>query len=332
MVVQVREFAADKSYVWAKIETNGWIAVRDLVTPEWWADGTDSGEFCVDVAGWPENLVPPLPITRRGPALGFHAVPGANADEMMSAFAVLKAAGIPFGVKVVNEPDLCRKTVAAGGICIYRSVYPADCPNVNNTDPVQEAYLYMLSLSPYVNQQTNATYVEIVNECDFGPDRLAWWNQFLLEAVRLAQEWRWPPLIAPTWAPGQPTDEWHLDLIRPALVALRDSGGALGIHNYSIYKDVGLCQSDQWLGYRHRRIHAKLVEMGLGDLKLAITEAARGGGNEAVSVADFACWYKSIEGDPYVLMVGLWTAGRTNTWPLADLNSWMLPIARAVRQ
>ena len=119
------------------------------------------------------------------------------------------------------------------------------------------------------------------------------------------------------------------DLIGPALVALRDSGGLLGLHAYSI-TGPDLCPIDQWLSHRHRRVYAKLVSMGLSDLGLAITEVGRGSGNETPNVEDFACWYQTVSHDPGVKIVALWTAGRLDAWPRANLNSWMIPIAQRV--
>ena len=70
--------------------------------------------------------------------------------------------------------------------------------------------------------------------------------------------------------------------------------------------------------------------MGLSDLGLAITEVGRGSGNETPNVEGFACWYQTVSHDPGVKIVALWTAGRLDAWPRANLNSWMIPIAQRV--
>lgn len=276
-----------------------------------------------------DNTAPCWELTPPETAVLFHAVPGANRWEMEAAWSILSAAGVPFGVKSVNDPDLCESAVSRGGTCIYRSLAPADCPNVDNPDPAYEARLYMQALAPHLMQAPHATMFEITNECNYDVSRLPWWNAFYLEALRLAAEWGWPPLVLPTYNPGAPAQEWHLDLLKPALVALRDAGGAYGAHAYSIYDDVGLCESDEWLGYRHRRVRAKLDSMGLEDLPIAITEAARGGGGLPPDAADFACWVQNAS-EPGVHSLGLWSAGVTSSWPLANLNGHMLALARAV--
>ena len=235
----------------------------------------------------------------------------------------------PFGVKSVADPALCQAVMAAGGTCIYRAwSLGGDCPNVDG-DAKTEAYRVMASLWG-AGIDLKPSYLEITNECNYEVHYLPWWNTFYLEAIRLGKLWGYPPLVLPTYAPGQPTEEWHLDLLKPALLALRDFGGLFGAHDYSV-DQPNLCPCNQWLSCRHRRIYAKLVEMGLGGLGIAVTETGRGWGNSPPDVADFACWWNSVRHDPGLRFGALWTAGPTNAWPLANLNGWLLPIAQALR-
>ncbi len=216
----------------------------------------------------------------------------------------------------------------SGGQCIFRSVHPADGPNVLNPDARQEAMLYLLGLSPYVNQVVRvATRIEVVNEWNY--DDLAWWNVFNVEVMRLAREWRWPPLVVMTWGPGAPQPT-QIAALGPTFAAMRQYGACLGVHAYTPNEGVGLADSSIWLGYRHRLTHALMATMGYGDISLCITEAARDWGGSPVDEADFVRWYANIKGDAYVESVALWTAGNTTQWPLANLNGHMIAIARAV--
>lgn len=263
-------------------------------------------------------------------AVLIHTVPGANAWELLLAGAVFQRAGIRWGAKVVSDPDLCRQVVERGGECQFRSVHPADCPNVLNPDPEQEAYLWLLAIAPYTVAQglpDHNVWLEVVNECNM--DDLAWWNAFMVEFVRLASARGWPPLILPTWHPGAPDVE-DLPALREGLVALRDAGGLLGMHAYSIDPAVGLCQSDDWLGYRHRRIRAQLDAMGLDGLAIAITEAARGAGDQAPNTGDFSCWVCAVIEDEGLHSVALWTAGTAWPWWLANLNGRMVDLAGVI--
>ena len=64
---------------------------------------------------------------------------------------------------------------------------------------------------------------------------------------------------------------------------------------------------------------------------MAITEAARGWGNDPVDVSDFVCWYEIVRGDDWLHSVALWTAGWHPTWPNANLDAYMVPIVQGVK-
>ena len=138
--------------------------------------------------------------------------------------------------------------------------------------------------------------------------------------------WSWPPLVLPTWNPGAPELAW-LDAIRPALVALRDSGGMIGMHAYSIQPDAPLCAVNPWLSMRHRTVRAHLDALGLVGLPIVITEAARAAGDLPPDVGDFVCWYNAVRGDDGLYGVALWTAGYVAAWSKANLNGHMRAIA-----
>lgn len=267
----------------------------------------------------------------QAPVLAIHTVVGANVGQLTSSFGILRAKGIPFGAKVVSDVSACQSVYNAGGVCIYRSVLPSDCPNVLNSDAKLEAKLYLLSLSPYINPVLSyASWIEVVNECNYDREYWEWWNTFVLETVRLAHSWNWPPLVVPTFGPGWPVDLDMLNVLAPSLAAVRDTGGMLGLHSYSIYLDSLLCPYNQWLSYRHQMTHARLVTLGLGDLNFALTEVARGDGTLVPMDNDFVCYYQALKNDSYVRFVALWTLGKASHWGNADLEGHLNNIFQEV--
>ena len=344
-LLAVQDGTQGHGYLWARTFVNGvggWFVIRQHSS--WWVYSLGSEtDACVDLDGWPSGELPP-PINPNPPtptatprppqtraALLFHAVPGANSWEMQQAWQVLRSKGIAFGVKSINETELCRSAISAGGICIFRSVHPSDCPDTSNADPRREAYLYMLSVAPYYNQNITPTYLELVNECNM--DNLAWWNEFMLEAVRLQQAWSWRPLAMPSLIPGAGDSALIAPLV-PALRALRDAGGCFSSHDYGIYNSHLIAQDgtcDVWTSCRHELIRAALDRYGLQDLPICITEAARGGGGLPVDEGDFIAWYRYISNDAGLHSVSLWTAGATGSWPDANLNGHMVQIAQGVQ-
>ena len=325
--VTVQAFQKAGGYLWATV-ANGFMVVGDYEPPPFaWRVSFNSNDFCDTLPGW-DFAIPPPPEIAGVVSLIWHETAGGDIQEMVRAGQILQEHGITGGVKSVSDPNACLAAMSAGQICVYREWTIGDCPNIL-ADPVPEATRWMTALWGAATA-LRPTYLELVNECQYDPmDLTRFWNPFLVEAIRLGKVWGYPPVIAPTFGPGNPPQEWYLDLIGPALVALRDSGGLLGLHAYSI-TGPDLCPIDQWLSHRHRRVYAKLVSMGLSDLGLAITEVGRGSGNETPNVEDFACWYQTVSHDPGVKIVALWTAGRLDAWPKANLNSWLVPIAQRV--
>lgn len=327
-VVSIQAVTQGDQYLWAYTSA-AWFVIRERET--WWVYGVEQSELCQDIPGWPVGLEPPPALVLDTPAaLLWHAVPGANANEMLASYDILRAKGIPFGVKSVNDTNLCRQAVAAGGICILRSVHPGDCPNVEAPDPRVEARRWMEAIAPYtVNQlagiDTSWLFVETTNECLFDFSHLIWWREFIDASVDFAVAHNWPPLVLPTLAPGWGDPEMFR-VWKPALLKLAAHGGAIGMHDYSITGT--LCGGDEWLSYRHRKNRTYMLESEY-TVPIAITEAAPGWGNDPVSVEDFACWGNATARDPDVVSRALWTAGPTGAWPNANLNGWLLPIALA---
>ena len=79
-----------------------------------------------------------------------------------------------------------------------------------------------------------------------------------------------------------------------------------------------------------RRAIAFFQEYGI-DINVAITEAAKDWGASRADVDDFVCWYEHIRHDEFLHSVSLWTMGNNDTWPLANLDDYVVPIAQGVQ-
>lgn len=334
------EFAYDDfpTYLWGH-HADGWSALYIVSTGDWYVDGTEGAQLCPDVIGWPEGLTPPAPIAAHNAALLWHTVPGFNIGNARVSYGILSDKGIDFGLKTYDSITACTEAAALGGICQYRHANE-DCPqNIGGSDPRQSARDFFDAHAPLVcailNDYPN-TFYEPTNECNFGgPESDAsltivyWWGEFMDEYLTRAQAHDCPPLILPTFGPGH-GDPVQYRIWKPVLARLAASGGVMGEHAYTPGIEGGLCGCDEWLACRHRTNEEYRQAEGI-DIDVAITEAARGWGNDPVSVSDFACWYEQVRGDEWLISVALWTAGYHPAWPNANLDQFMAPIAQAVR-
>jgi hypothetical protein len=325
-VQTVYEWHEADPYLWAYNGT-GWFVTRQI---DWWVFGIEGQtERCVDVLGWPGDLVPPVPIVQEPQQTAFliHVEVGASADELAQMYSIMDAHGVVSGVKAVNTLDLCAHALAYGQVCVMRDLISGDCPNVLAADPVAEAARWLRLIEPRVLPTgLRPDYIEPMNECNH--DDLAWWNAFMLEAVRLAALWDWPPLIVPSLAPGH-GDSAMITAWRSALAALGDAGGCFGMHAYSIDNAMGLADGDIWTAYRHRLLRAQLVGAGLGDLDICITEAAAGDGYQPPDLDDFAAWYGTVKDDPHLRLVAAYHAG-LGRGALSDLRGRLVELARTI--
>lgn len=343
-------FVQTGGYLWGRVHDGRYagrfIAVAvwgDATVSQWWVMVPQpSYEGCFDVTGWPYGddefpLYPPSPIVRApGEPLGvlFHAVPGANAMEMEIAWSILRQRGIPFGVLSVDDPDLCAKAEASGGLCIWRSNAVGDCGDILKP-PVQAANEYMLRQRGPLAQVTargqTPSYIAIHNECALDrPDLAKWASDFVVQAVAIARAWQWPPLVAPNFYAHQP-DAQTIAIMLPAWRALAASGGAMGLHAYSPTNVSGGLAAYGHMA-EHRYVSRELERLGVYGLPLFVTEAARGYGNSCVDVDDFVTWIGRQQSHYEVIAVALWTAGRVGTMPeCASLDGDMVALASALR-
>jgi hypothetical protein len=335
---EFNSFQQTEFYLYGHHKSGGWSAVADLYPVfEWWVDGSADTIFCVDVEGWPEGLEPPAPVAHNA-ALLWHTVPGFNVGNARVSYGILKAKDVQFGIKPYASINECLNVLndpSGNGICIYRHGAP-DCPqNIGKSNPEQSAkdfIQYGMGARNTLANYENA-YYEPVNECNFGnerePDVAYWWLVWMDTYITESQARGFPKLVLPTFGPGHGSPFLY-EMWKPALLRLADAGGLMGEHAYTPYHDQGLCSCDEWLACRHRKNEDWRQAEGI-DIDVAVTEAARGWGNDPVSVNDFLCWYEEIRHDDFIHSVALWTMGYHPTWPLANLDNYVVPIANGIQ-
>lgn len=262
-------------------------------------------------------------------------VPGFNIGNARVSHQILKIKNIGFGYKNFSDINACIETLNNGGICIWRHGNP-DCPqNIGTADPRQSARDWLndwgQAARQYLAQYPKAFY-EPINECNYGGinsdsqlNVIYWWNEWMDEYITQARLQGMPKLVIPTFGPGhgEPTQYriWKDTINQSAMY-----GNMMGEHAYTPYHEEGLCACDEWLACRHRtnqeyRLAEDIVTM------VAITEAAKGWGNDPVDVNDFVCFYQKIRNDYWLHSVSFWLAGYHPTWPNANLDLYMIPIA-----
>lgn len=270
-----------------------------------------------------------------------HVVPGYNAQELAASYPILAQAGISFGVKSYADMTACLQALYLGGECIYRWPVAGDCPaQIGEAEPVASARHWMARYEPVITPlkeyaQTGRVWIEVCNECYYGSGAdigvYYWWNTWMDAALQYAGDHDFPALVLPTFGPGYGDDALQYSIWKPALLRLAEMGGLLGYHAYTPYLSTGLCGCDPWLACRHRKNYATLQGQGI-TIGYAITEAARGWGNEPVDEADFVCFYDQVRYDPGLQSVAAWEGGHHQTWPLANLDGHYVSLARKIAQ
>lgn len=335
----------DVVYVYvADLRTDEWVRLYASDDRQGWSAALFGHEVYIRYDRSDECLPVRFPEL---PAITWHALPSANAMEMVASYNPLRAGGLRYGSRPYADAGMCRDAIYAGGICIYRNPPGlTDCPNVPSSeqirdgtgpDPRAEARRWMAlveasTVAPMRDVIPTGRFVaEVTNECRVEWDAYYWWRDFIDEAVTYAMSHQWPPMILPTLGPGW-GDAEMLRVLKPSLLRLIGIGGYFGLHNYNPGEGVPLCVSNDWLGYRHRRLYREALALGLGDLRFMLTEVAPGWGNEPVDEADLACWAVEVLKDPYVAAVSFWTAGYDIRWWKANLDGHMVPIGQQIAE
>lgn len=105
--VEFDQFQYGGPYLWGH-HARGWSAILIWATDEWWVAGTQEGELCQDVEGWPEDREPPPPFAWEPPAnpRGVHLLPGANCSLLFNNISGR------FGtIKGISSTDQCMRII-----------------------------------------------------------------------------------------------------------------------------------------------------------------------------------------------------------------------------
>jgi hypothetical protein len=208
----------------------------------------------------------------------------------------------------------------------YRSLLSSegfgDCPADVRTepDPASTARRWMDGLEERWSQ-VNADYYEVINEC---PVSLNWMTQFMLEAMKIANE-RGRCLLLFSFSGGHPEMD-EFDTILPALQYAVDNpcqpGRTHGIamHAYSMEDTLMLSQADKWVARRHEIVHDRLLMVlpQATQLPIFLTEVGIGGGQSfpgcETVIRDALLYTYQLERDPYVKGFHLWSVGSGTGW------------------
>ncbi len=315
-----------------------------------WSDVSDlSGVKRGWSAGWynfnrylwydttPACLEARFPEPAHTAALLWHTVPGFNIGNARISYGILSDKGIGYGLKPYAGMNECIDALDRGGTCIYRHGAP-DCPqNIGSADPRQSArdfLQYGQSARDRLAGYEKA-YYEPLNECQFGGSQsdtllsyVYWWDEWLDEYIIQATARGYPKLVIPTMGPGH-GEAIQYRIWKDELNFLALQGGMMGEHAYTPGIEGGLCGCDEWLACRHRTNEAYRQAEGV-DIDVAITESAKDWGGSAVDIQDMICWYEQVRHDTFLHSVSLWTMGHHPTWPLANLDEFVIPIAQGV--
>lgn len=272
-------------------------------------------------------------------ALLWHTVPSFNIGNARVSYEILRDKDIEFGLKTYASLDAALDALNRGGTSIYRHGAP-DCPNgIGTDDPRQSARDFLRhgqaardNLAGY-----EKAYYEPFNECLYGNNTdvryLHWWAIFLDEYFTLHYAISDVKLVGPTLGPGYGEPAMWI-VWKPALELNASHGGLFGEHAYAPIPNCGgdgsLAQCDPYCACRHRTNETDRQSIGL-DIDVAITEAARGFGNDPVEVEDMCAWYEIVRFDEWLQSVSLWTMGPHPTWPNANLDNYVVSIAQCVQ-
>jgi hypothetical protein len=219
-------------------------------------------------------------------------------------------------------------------VIVYRSLVTPwgqiDCPDPNK-DPVSEAEVWMWGITPYW-EGVNADFFEIMNECVFYEGQYArsfpmqWLVPFSIEAMRIANSMGYCLLLF-SFGGGTPEVSEFAQLA-PALQYALDNPcqpgrhHGIALHTYSGDPQLLVSESDDWLGYRHRRFFAAILPIVPEAVNLPVYFTETGPGNGYVQfscadiVRDMIQYTERLKTDSYVKGMHLWTMG----WAKVDVG------------
>ena len=281
--------------------------------------------------------------------LGLHLLNWASQAQVLGLVKQLVDAGHPMGVLkgltgaegTLNE----AKRISPQTVIIFRSIIHGftggDCPNADN-DPIAEAREWVESLQRHWTK-VNADYYEVINECLLSSAGnyavsfpMEWLVAFSIEAMRIANE-QGRCLLLFSFGVGTPEIAEFARLAPAFEYALEhpcQEGRYHGISLHAYGHDQGelVSETDDWLGYRHRRFYAEILRLvpGADRLPVYLTEVGPGNGYEQFScstiIRDIIQYTDRLQPDTYIKGFHLWTLG----WSALDLTPCLGPLGDAL--
>lgn len=297
----------------------------------------------------PEEVGPPEGPLLPGTLAGLHLTLGADPGGVLDLIKKLRAAGWTLGTLkgTTGTEDLLNEVaeVSPETVIVYRSLLTPwgqiDCPDPYK-DPVSEAQVWMNGLRPYWDK-VNADYYEVINECLLSSAGnyavsfpMEWLVAFSIEAMRIANE-QGRCLLLFSFGVGTPEIAEFARLAPAFEYALEhpcQEGRYHGISLHAYGHDQGelVSETDDWLGYRHRRFYAEILRLvpGADRLPVYLTEVGPGNGYEQFScstiIRDIIQYTDRLQPDTYIKGFHLWTLG----WSALDLTPCLGPLGDAL--
>jgi len=297
----------------------------------------------------PEEVGPPEGPLLPGTLAGLHLTLGADPGGVLDMIKKLRAAGWTLGTLkgTTGTEDLLNEVAVLSPetVIVYRSLLTPwgqiDCPD-HTKSPISEAQVWMGGLSTFWDE-VDADYYEIMNECFAAIEGnhgrsipMDWLAQFSIEAMRIANE-QGRCLLLFSFAGGTPEIAEFAQLTPVFEYALNNpcrSGRYHGIalHSYSGSPGELVSESNDWLGYRHRRFLAEIVRQlpAAAEIPVYLTEAGPGNGYIQFScqdiVRDIVQYTDRLQPDTYIKGFHLWTLG----FSALDLTPCLGPIGDAL--
>lgn len=261
---------------------------------------------------------------RAAPAVGWHAtIPNIATGDLTDSLNILHGHGWRPVVKSVEDLSVARAAAARGGIGVFRLWRAGDCVNPA-LDPRLAAAARYTAQAPYLPAPAEGLWIEVDNECIDYFRNLAWLDVYLSELIRVYAAHGYT-IIFGTQPPGW-WEAGQVQALRATWTAARQHGACLGYHAYGVTPGRRVADSDDWTGYRHRRIRAWLAAVGFGDVPLCATEVGTGTGRDPFRIDDFVD-YVARTRDDGLLLIAWWTAGE---WGGMTANGQMAAAARAL--
>lgn len=232
--------------------------------------------------------------------VGLTTTIGASADALNVAASNFESKGKTAKLTIAGEPNLVPILLAGGWDINFRPQYnigAGDCGDKVNIAPAVAAQNRVNALKGYVNPllaQWNAPgriTIQLENECWFPSAVYA--RDWIIAAVNAckAEGWNCIPTV---FATGNPDVSW-LFTLAPAMQALANSGMYWGMNVGPYQPDLMLCDETAPITQYTTWYGKKIREFAPPNMKIWVTESARGNAEQTVDLNDFLCFYNKAK-------------------------------------